>query len=75
MSFDVLKESMKTIKSQTKIPNIFLSLFAFKHFKCHTEIVKHKKRVTGKVVLVNLNLIKFCLISFFELIIFRITKF
>lgn len=75
MCFNVLKDSMKTIKSQTKIPNVFLSLFAFKHFRCHTEIVKHKKRITGKVVLVNLNLIKFCLKSFFELIIFRITKF
>ena len=75
MCFDVLKDSMKTIKSQTKIPNVFLSLFAFKYFRCRTEIVKHKKRITGKVVLVNLNLIKFCLKSFFELIIFRVTKF
>ena len=75
IGFNLLKDPMKVIKSQSNIPNIFLSLFAFKNFKCHTKIIKHKKRVTGKVVLVNLNLIKFCFKSFFELIIFRITKF
>ena len=75
ISFNVLKESMKVITSQNNVPNIFLSLFAFKNFNCHTKIIKHKKRVTGKVILVNLNLIKFCFKSLFELIIFRITKF
>ena len=54
---------MKIIKSQNNIPNIFLSLFAFKNFNCH-KTIKHKKRVTGQVVLVNLNLIKFCVKSF-----------
>ncbi len=75
ISFDLLKESMKTIKSHTNIPNVFLSLCAFKNFECYTKIIKHKKRITGKVVLVNLNLIRFCVKSFFELIIFRLTKF
>lgn len=71
MKFDLLISFIKVIKSQNKVPNIFLSLFAFKNFKCHTKIIKHKKRITGKVVLVNFNLIKFCLNSFFELIFFR----
>ena len=75
ISFNLLEDSMKIIKSQDNIPNIFLSLFAFKNFNCHTKTIKHKKRVTGQVVLVNLNLIKFCVKSFFELIIFRMTKF
>tara|TARA_B100000029_G_scaffold510136_1_gene600952 strand:- start:669 stop:1370 length:702 start_codon:yes stop_codon:yes gene_type:complete len=75
IGFNVLKESMKVITSQNNVPNIFLSLFAFKNFNCHTKIIKHKKRVTGKVILVNFNLIKFCFKSLFELIIFRITKF
>jgi glycosyltransferase involved in cell wall biosynthesis len=75
ISFDLLKDSMETIKSHTNIPNVFLSLYAFKNFECYTKIIKHKKRITGKVVLVNLNLIKFCVKSFFELIIFRLTKF
>ena len=75
IEFNLLKNSMKIIQRRNNIPNIFLSLFAFKNFNCHTKIIKHKKRITGKVVLVNLNLIKFCVKSFFELIIFRITKF
>jgi glycosyltransferase involved in cell wall biosynthesis len=70
-----LLHCMKYIENNNAIPNVLVSLIASKKFKCQTEIVRHKKRVTGKVVLANLNLIKFCFKAALELIIFRIKKF
>ena len=68
MKSSVLSDSMKIIDKDNNIPNIFLSLNAYKKFNCHTKIIRHKKRSTGSVVLVNLNLIKFCIKSFYRLL-------
>ena len=75
ISYIALKECLKSINPYNLIPNVLLSLLAFKKYKCNTEIIKHKKRKTGQVVLANLNLIKFCFKAFIELINFRIFKF
>ena len=75
MNFKVLKEGIKCINPRNIVPNILLSLFAFKKFKYKTEIIKHKKRKTGQVVLANWNLIKFCIRAFYEVAMFRFFKF
>ena len=70
-----LSHCMNFIENKNTIPNVLLSLIASKKFKCKTEIVRHKKRLTGKVVLANLNLFKFCFKAVLELMVFRIKKF
>lgn len=72
---ECLSHCIKYIENNNAIPNVFISLIASKKFKWQTEIVRHKKRVTGKVVLANLNLLKFCFKAVLELMIFRIKKF
>ena len=75
INFKVLKESIKYINSRNVVPNILISLFAFKKFKYKTEIIKHKKRKTGQVILANWNLIKFCIRAFYEVAMYRSFKF
>ena len=75
MNYITLKECLKSINSKNIIPNVLLSLLAFKKFKCVTEIIKHKQRRTGMVILVNINLIRFCFKAVYELLIFKIVKF
>tara|TARA_B110000967_G_scaffold138726_1_gene141672 strand:- start:8458 stop:9168 length:711 start_codon:yes stop_codon:yes gene_type:complete len=66
---------MRNIHNDSIIPNILISLLCSKKFKCHTSIVKHKKRQTGLVWITNFKLLKFCLNAFIELTIFRMFKF
>ena len=71
MKKNFLLYALKNFNLKTNIPNIFLSIIASKKFKNHTITVKHKKRMTGKVWIVNLKLLKFCIISFINLLMLR----
>lgn len=53
---------------KVNIVNIFLSIIAAKKFKMITLTIKHKKRLTGKVSIVNFRLFKFCFMSVINLI-------
>ena len=53
---------------KVNIVNIFLSIIAAKKFKMITLTIKHKKRLTGKVSIVNFRLFKFCIMSVINLI-------
>ena len=63
-----LEYSLKNYDLRTNIVNIILSIIAAKKFSMTTLIVKHKKRLTGKVWIVSYNLFKFCAASLITLI-------
>ena len=67
-----LNKFMKEGHTKTVVPNIFLSIFCYKKFKCRTVNVSHLERLTGVVWIMKFKLLKFCMTSFYELIKFRI---
>ena len=74
MSRKFLEYSLKNFDlRKINIVNIFLSVIAAKKFKIITLTVKHKKRLTGKVSIVNFRLFKFCLMSVINLIKLKFT--
>jgi dolichol-phosphate mannosyltransferase len=73
MNKKFLDYSLKNFNLKTNIVNIFLSIIGSKKFKITTLKVKHKKRLTGKVWIVSFGLLKFCIISFINLIKLRLT--
>ena len=72
INYNVLKSFIKKGHTSTVVPNIFLSIFCFKHYNCRTVNVTHLERLTGVVWIVKFKLIKFCLESFYELVKFRL---
>ena len=67
-----LSRFMKKGHTKTVVPNIFLSIFCYKKFKCRTVNVNHLERLTGVVWIMKFKLLKFCMTSFYELFKFRI---
>lgn len=72
MNKNVLSKFIKEGHTKTIVPNIFLSIFCYKKFKCRTVNVTHLERLTGVVWIMKFKLLKFCMASFYELLKFRI---
>ena len=66
-----LKKFISRGHTNTIVPNIFLSIFCYKQFKCRTLNVVHLERLTGVVWIMKFKLLKFCLESFYEVIKFK----
>jgi glycosyltransferase involved in cell wall biosynthesis len=67
----ILKDFLSIIPSNSFAPNIFLSLLASKTKMLREISVTHLSRETGTVSIMRLNLIKACLTSFIQFILFR----
>ena len=75
MKREFLKYAFKNYNLDVNIVNVFLSIIAARKFKTITLNVNHKARKTGKVSIVNTKLLKFCFISFFNIVKFRLSYF
>ena len=69
---DLLIGCIKLIKSDTLIPNIFISIIAAKKKTLFFKEISHLDRKTGKVSIVNIKLILFCLKSLVQTLNFRL---
>ena len=68
---DFLVKALENIKSEILIPNIFISIIAAKNKSLFFTEITHLERKTGKVSIVNVKLLLFCVKALFQILIFR----
>lgn len=72
MKAGMLKEALKTIPNDFLMPSVALGIFAKRnHYHFRETEVAHLPRLYGKSTILRLKLVKFCIISFIQLIGFQ----
>jgi len=72
MHKDLLIQCIKLIQNNTLIPNIFISIIAAKKKTLFFKEISHLDRQTGRVSIVNIKLMFFCLKALFQILHFRL---
>lgn len=68
IGYQFLKKNLQFINSKSLAPNILVSIKAANDNKIKSVVVSHKERLTGQVILVKFNLIKFMFKVLIEII-------